>query len=469
MRRSVAGRNAPRRGACADVEFVDGAALCEIDDNDLTTDADGEVSLTVPDPIIEGTDTTVWIWTGRDGDEVGRSTDLFRLDVEPSTQTRSAVKAEITTGFRGSKARFGTTVTFTLQLKDAQGNSVSVGANGEGPAEWELVEELLEETDVDGDTADGSGERLLSKTPRTVRSDSRGRVTFSLSVADPDRSSVGQSRTRVFKLVPGTNAPTNVDVDWDNMSSGRSGGEVYYLEFSDALPVLANSVVSVTVADPYKDAPTSGSVRNSVTVSVFDEYGEALTAATVTLVSDSDDSTVSSGSVSVGRSGVRRFSYSYSGDGYEVETLTATVDPDGTGSADSLDPKNAYMFWPALTEEIDTNSAKFAILFGDVEGNEIIVDTEAANAGGGWPVSQGGSETVPERVVYDSNDRFDVQGSGDAAPVPVSGIEAFETALAEFLAKTPESDAGVGACLEWSNYTGRSRNVAEFKLWTTCS
>ena len=457
------------RDTCADVDFVDGLYACEIDDSDLTTDADGEVSLTVPELVVDGTDTTVWIWTGRDGDEVGRGTDLLRLDIEPSEQAQAGVTAEISTGFRGSKVRFGTTVTFTVQLQDARGNDVSVGIDGERPAEWELVQELLREDGTpDGDSVDGN-ESVLSKTPRTVRSNSRGRVTFSLSVPDPNRGSVGDSRTRTFKLVPGTNAPSDVEVDGTlNMSSGRTDGDVYFLEFSDAAAVLANSVVTVTLSTPYINVPSSsGSVRNTATVSVVDEYGEALSAARVRLTG-SPDSSLGSQFHTVGRSGVRRFSYSYDGSGAEVEILTATVDPDGKTSTtgDEIE-KKAFMFWSDLTFDSDTNRAKHPILFGDTDRDEIIVDSDPDTAGGEWPVdTDNDPETVPERVEYDINDRFDVQGPDDTAPVAVSGIDAFERALAEYFAKTPKTDDGTGACLEWSNYDpGRSRAVTQFTLW----
>ena len=453
------------RRTCADVEFVDGSYLCEIDSSDLTTNNDGEVSLTVPEPILEGTDTTVWVWTGRDGDEVGRGTELFRLDIEPSAESQGATRAEISTAFRGTKARFGTTVTFTVQLQDSNGRDVSMGENGEGPAEFELIQELLQEARVaDGDP--DSDQEVLSKTPRTVRSDSSGRITFSMSVSDPSRVSTGDSRTRTFKLVPGDNAPSIFDVDEKlNESSGRSDGDVYYLEFSDAEPVLADAVVTLTTPNPYINAPSSGSARNTAVVSVHNEYGEALSAATVSLESDKSD--IPTRSLTVGRSGTRRFSYSYDGDGGVIETLTATVDPDGTSSTLPLDPVKAYVFWPVLTLERDTNGEMYVILFGDTDRDEIIVDIEPSNAGQEWPVNTPRDpETVPERVVYDTNDRFDVQGPDDAEPRPVSGIEAFERALAEFLAKTPTDDTGTGACLEWSNFR-RARDVTEFRLWRT--
>ena len=37
----------------------------------------------------------------------------------------------------------------------------------------------------------------------------------------------------------------------------------------------------------------------------------------------------------------------------EVETLTVTVDPDGsTSTSNDLAPVNAYVFWPYLTEPL---------------------------------------------------------------------------------------------------------------------
>ena len=464
------------RRECADVEFVDGAYLCEIDDSDLTTDNDGEVSLTVPETVSDGTDTTVWVWTGRDGDEVDRDTELFRLDIKPSEQARGATKAKISTAFRGSKAKFGSTITFTVQLQDSQGNDVSAGEDGEGPAEWDLIEEELQETGTPNGVVDG-GDTLRTRTsPRTERSDSSGRMTFSVRVTDPDRGSTGDSRTRTFRLVPGTNAPGTFDADSNlKRTQNRSGGEAYYLEFSDADPVLANSVVTLTTGNRYINAPLSSSARNTAVVSAFNEYGEALSAATVTL--DSDKSVITTQSFTVGRDGIHRFSYSYDGFGIEIETLTATVDPDGSTSTinDRIEAKE-HVFWPDLTGDFDSrdintlDDGKAVILFGDTDRDEIIVDTNSDPADEAWPIGSSSSDpaTVPERVEYDDNDRFDVQRSGDTEPRAVSSIEAFERALAEVLAVSSDSDEGTGACLEWSDFR-RARDTAVIRLWTDCS
>ena len=464
---------------CDGVDFVNGAFLCEIDSADLTTDDDGEVSLDVPDPILDGTDTTVWVWTGRDGDEVDRRTDLVRLDVEPSAQARAATQVKISTPFKGSKARFASTVSLTVQLQDSEGRNVGVGVDGATPAEWELVEELLAETGtVDGITANSS--ELLSRTPRTVRSDSSGRFRFSISVSDPNRSSTGDSRTRTFKLVPGANAPSNVEVEGNfKLSSGRPNAEeVYYLEFSDAPAVLARAVVTVTPTVRYLNAPSRGSARNSVDVSVFDEYGVAISAARASLNSDVA-ADIPTGFLAIGRDGERQLSYSYDRFVGEVETLTVTVDLDGrTSTLEDQVTRTAHVFWPVLTvaessTDLSDGATRKTILFGDTGRNEIIVDVEDDPAGSNdWPLGSDPANdpaTVPERVEYDSNDRLDVQGPTDSAPRPAS-LDEFERALAEYLTVTPEDDSGTGACLEWSNYDSRrSRVEAEIKLWHTCS
>ena len=447
------------RRACADVQFVDGDYLCEIDSSDLETDNDGEVSLTVPETILDGVDTTVWVWTGRNGDEVDRGTDLFRLDVEASAQTRGATQTKISTRFKGSKAKFGTTVSVTVQLQDAQGRDVSVGTDGERPAEWEFFEEVLEEASASVDGIEDAGEDLIERTPvRTLRSDSNGRVTFSLSVRDP--VSVA-SRTKTFSLVEKTNAPTAVIVEGGlTKTASRPGGEVYYLEFSDTPPVLADAVVTVTFPNPYINVFSSGSVRNVAVVSVHDEYGEALSAATVSLAGGTS-SDITTQTFTVGRDGVHRFSYSYSGNGGEVETLTATVDPDGSGTDGVPKDVVGYMFWAGLANRDGGDGVKYTILFGDTDQDEIIVDANRTNDGNAWPA---GGNTQPVTIEYDDNDRLDALGQSLRAGS--AGVEAFERALAEFFAKTPTSDAGTGACLEWANFN-RARDVADIKLFNT--
>ena len=455
------------RRACADVEFVDGAYLCEIDSSDLETGSDGEVSLTVPESILDGHDTTVWIWTGRHGDKVDRGTELFRLEVEASAQTRGAAQARISTRFKGSKAKFGATVSVTVQLQDAQGRNVGAGTDGERPAEWEFFEEVLEEATATVDGKVDAGEMLVEKTrSRTLRSDSDGRVTFSLSIRDPVRVA---SRTKTFSLVGTNNAPSAVVADENlKMTSGRTGGEVYYLEFSDAPPVLADAVVTVTFPTPYINVFSSGSFRNIAVVSVRDEYGEALSAAKVGLASSlASDTNITAKSFAVGRDGVHRFSYSYSGSGGVVETLTATVDPDGDASttnnltATGARPLTGHMFWAGLAPRDGGAGEKYAILFGDADRDEIVVDANDTDDGDDWPA---GGDTEPVTIEYDDNDRLDALGR--ALRAGSTGVDEFEEALAPFLAKTPTGDAGTGGCLEWANFN-RARDTAEIQLFET--
>ena len=452
------------RRACDEVQFVDGAYLCEIDTSDLETDNDGEVSLTVPETIPDGIDTTVWVWTGRNGDEVDRNTDLFRLDVEASARTRGAATTRISTRFKGSKAKFGSTVSITVQLQDAEGRDVSVGTDGERPAQWEFFEEELEETETVNGIREDNERRVELTRSSTLTSDSNGRVTFSLSVRDPVTVA---TRTRTFSLVGTANAPSDSAVSIDGnlkQTSGRPDGEVYFLEFSDEPPVLANAVVTVTFPNPYINVFSSGSIRNVAVVSVHDEYGEALSSATVSLQGGAT-SNITTQTFTVGRDGVHRFSYSYSGNGREVETLTATVDPDGNDStSNNLAPTDdrpltGHMFWAGLADR-HSGGAKYNILFGDTDRNEIIVDANDAPDGDGWP----GANTEPVTIEYDDNDRLDALGQ--AFREGSAGVDAFERVLAQFLAKTPTDDTGTGACVEWANFN-RARDTAEIELFDT--
>lgn len=446
------------RGDCSsEVKFADGAFACEIDSSDLATDNDGEVSLTVPPPIGAGTDTTMWVWTGVEGDTARQGrTDLVRLDVAPSEQPQGATTATISTTFRGSKARFGTTVSFTVQLQDANGNDASAGLDGQRPAEWTLTEELLQDATVDGNPDDASAVKF--RNTRAVRSDSRGQVRFSVSEQRIGSACTASSCTRTFKLAALSNAPAvAVNDDLVKRSSGRSDGDVYYLEFSSAAPVLANSVVTLTVANPYINVPDRGTVNNVAVVTVHNEYGEALSAATASLASSSTTN-LTTQRFTIGRDGLHRFNYRYDGLGAETETLTVTVDPDGSGSATDLSPdKTARVYWPVLTDTATTTPDKKYILFGDTSRNELIVDIGDS--------SYRPDSAEPETVVYDSAHRFDVQGANDSAPVAVNSIEDFEEALAAYLANSPETTA----CLEWSGYDpDRLHRVATFKLWRTC-
>jgi hypothetical protein len=288
-----------------------------------------------------------------------------------------------------------------------------------------------------------------------VRSDSRGKVTFSVSEHCISAATAG-SCTRTFKLTALSNAPdVAVNRDLVKRSAGRSDGDVYYLEFSRAAPALTNSVVTLTVPGPYINVPDRGDVANTAIVTVHNEYGEALSAATASLASDRTTN-LTAQRFTIGGDGLHRFNYRYDGIGGEVETLTVTVDPDGSGSAADLDPRTALVYWPVLTDTPATDGNKY-ILFGDTSRNELIVDM------GSSTYRTAGAE--PVRVVYDRDHRFDVQGANDLEPVAVNSIEDFEKALAAYLADSPETNA----CLQWSGYDpDRLHRVATFELWHTC-
>ncbi|MYH71921.1 MAG: S-layer homology domain-containing protein, partial [Acidimicrobiia bacterium] len=171
-------------GTCGQAVAADqSTGLCAIDETDPVTDRDGDVTVAVAGlrRIPQG-GAVVWVWTGQLDDTVSRSTELHRLDVAEGADIGIASETLVTTTLSAAKARFGSSVSYTFQLRDVVGN-VTHGVDGALPAQWRLSVAL---SGVSG---------LKNPDTRTLVSDSSGEASFSLSVDDPDPSSVGQQVT----------------------------------------------------------------------------------------------------------------------------------------------------------------------------------------------------------------------------------------------------------------------------------
>ena len=113
-------------GSCREVTniFVNkvGKWACEIDGTDLITGGSGDTTVDVGSTDTGGT--TVWAWTGeRRGRRLQDGTDPYRLDV-PEFVGRTPVQISVSTEHGGKKAHQGSTVTFTLQIQDIEGEAL---------------------------------------------------------------------------------------------------------------------------------------------------------------------------------------------------------------------------------------------------------------------------------------------------------------------------------------------------------
>ena len=376
---------------------------CEIDGTDPVTGRDGDARVAVTGlRRVPAGGATVWAWTGRDGDTVAAGTELFMFDVAEGADIGYATTTLVTTPFNARKVRFGGSVVYTLQLQDLIGN-VPTGVNGVDRAQWQLS------VQVDGQDPDMD----------PLVSSSTGRASFSISVDDPNPRTDDADVTVTYRLTAADNAPSAAATVLANGDPAATGT----LTFSDDAASIASGSATVTI-DARDYVYLSGG-STGVTVTVLDQYGLPFPGARVSLNNGAEATVNSSGS--------HRFSHQYSGPATgQTDTLTARY---GETSA-SIVGATAQLHWVADAGPSDDGTAR-AVLTGDVRRREIVVN----------------DGTGPVLLVYDGNDRFNLEGD----PTSMAG---FEAALAAALRlATP------GVELEWSNYLANSDSrVTEYDL-----
>ena len=403
-----AGRVFADDGTCDQAIKADrSAGLCEIDETDPATGSDGDVTVAVIGlrRVPEG-GAIVWVWAGQLDETLGRGTDRYRLEVAEGADAGIASETLVATTFKAAKARFGSSVTYILQLRDVVGN-VTHGIDGASPAQWKLSVDLTGAS-PDPDT-------------RTLVSDNGGEATFSLSVPDPDPTTVGQAVTATYTLSAADNAPPGLNTVRSDGSPAATGS----VTFSDAAASITEATVTIDTRDYIY--VSSRSVSNSATITVLDQYGSPISGAWVNLARDQTCSEVTSQDLQVDRRGSRRFAYEYSGPSGATETLTACYGPDSADS--SGDTKTVY--WTADAGRNGTGN----VVAGDVRRKQIVADADG-----------------PVMMVYDDNDRFNVRGEPTTMTV-------FEAELAAMLRR------GDQYLLEWSNYrVGQDDLITEYSL-----
>ena len=395
-------------GSCSSlVTDETGSRSCEIDVLDPVTGPDGDFTIGLG-PTDEQ-DVTVWAWTGALGDVI-RSGDDRLVSVEVSTQGVEATGAKVTNSLpeNATHARFGSTVTVTVQL---------VGVNGlravppEDGASYTIKREAFNQ--IDG-TADPGSSPLTQRTTETVEVDDTGKIEFILEGVDPESNDTGDTAADEilwrYTVTPSGDSP-QLDEPVEDVR----------VVFTDASPVattidLANQVKYLRAA-----RSSTRPVSNVVIATVTDQYGQPFRGARVELRSDTHAGFFSySGPVTTGSSGTARIGYQHSGTQGTRETLTASV----AGVSDTVD-----FLWavdPPAGSEVTTGGGTYEVLAADPQRNEIVVDLVAGF----------GTATV---VVYDGNDRFRLDGE-------IVSLSVFESVLANEL----DDDASI-LLLGWSS------------------
>ena len=443
------------------ISGVDMGDSCEIDSLDPATDADGNTQLEPLGNEQIGKGITVWVWSGDIGDEVDEDTDLVEFAQGPVVTPASASKTVVSpTQARTPRARFGSAVEFTAQLQyvDNRGTAeqeaddldkdTAVGLNGESRAEYSLTLAVYsgQATAVTVEAATGvlgltgAGGLVSRSSSETLKTDSDGKVNFSVTTSDPDPSPVSEDdyRTVVWVLTSGKNAPGTVNdkpatPTVDETASLSVGGYVVFAEEASAV-----SIVKVTAINGYAEAPRTGSSSNNgVVVTVLDQYqrpmrGQAINLSSSANQSEQDPVSVLPGARHTASTGSVRITYSYKNAAPAAELLTAEWNGDAAGEdSNCFDPTmpdpahrdrcgTALIYW-TLRTDIASSADAYPIVAGSLDNDEVVVDQDDV-----VPATGPNTAAIPWLVRYDDNDIF-VLGTNYV------DIEAFETALGKIL------------------------------------
>ena len=257
-----------------------GVGVCTIQLDDEVTESGGNVSVT-PGQITENT--VYWAWTADTGtrldwDVTGNvSMDNATVSNAASvtmTTVTAADAAMVTTSVSSdaegnNTVRYGTTVTVSIQIVDAQGNPL--GMANQAYSWW----------------AEGVHVPPTSQIPstgsRVVTTDSTGKATFTLSQADPNTATSGplaatnnNQTTWTYNImkVPTSSGPdvaANSDIGFTLSDVTGTGSIVFDDDPGRAL------AVGIELGRPWTMRPaTGGSARVAITGKVTDQYGSPL-------------------------------------------------------------------------------------------------------------------------------------------------------------------------------------------------
>ena len=488
---------------------------------------------------------TIFAWSGAVGDRASQE-DLFVS--EPANVLSSlneATKAVITGGVPGASSEdlgihvpMGASVTYTVQLRDTKGRPVgpSPNADGELPTFEVQVDTYTErehgdgtdhegyisgdinpdpddneETDDaavvptvgDGDEDNGveafMGDDFTRRRYRHVPNEN-GQFTFTISA--PDRQRHQNNPDKVIRVFIRRDNPENHNLDIVDMTNAMGMPATGADATGDAVQLhdVRFSDNDSTARRIKVDGPDwrlrSVRNRNSITVSVHDQYGNLYRAGdhevqvtdtvntddfpgeipgpfgTETTAADTDPTL--RGGYGIGTSGSRPIGYTHHGTvplaqmlslqlrlpgvlgtlddtNTDADETESSVAPETTGRGSASDT----IYW-ADRGRVNNNTAGEPLLLGDPAANELLVNVAAY---------VDGSEVSPVAYPYGTDDEFIVEGQ-------VVNIEQFEEILAQInnpmgsiSIVAPSSDTNPGTTLSWVGYDfNRPRDGASWSI-----
>ena len=381
-----------KSGRCTgSVTPVEGTRACVVDSSDRATTSSGNVvtALEVGDVYA----LRVWAWAGRNGElydnDSGRAT---VLDVKvPRVATALEVSDDMHPTAR--KLHFGSTVTFTFQLVDDDGEPVRrAGVELSVDVERSRNGRTLGRFTIDRETSsDGSAEIMVHHTDPSEDPGDIAQVDVDVrDIGDlevSDRTTVG--------LVANDGNTRDALLDWSD-EPGQP------------------TAIRLLLSSEYRVASSQGTgVRNTVRARVSDQYGSGLAGETITFTSSDGDVVPSSIDRTTNMGGVATRYYQRDSDSGATEVLTARY---------GVLVATARQYWAAKVPAGTSGSGQVAVV--DTANNAAVVLS--------------GNEVW--LVEYDDDDRFQI----GSEVVSIAAFEHFLTVGDVLTFETADSADGTG-------------------------
>ncbi len=280
-----------------------GASACLMELGDEVTEPDGNLTVQV-DPITEPS--TFWVWSGDVGDKLDWDDSGLSRDNTVASNAASVTVGTITVPSTamvslsipkdaqdGKTARYGTSVTVTIQLLDSK--NMPIGVSGMS-YQWSAIG--LHDPTGNDRVIPGIGTRV-------VTTDSNGRASFTLTQADPDTDATrdrgsdnddaNDLTTWSYTITPAGSASggastglvPNAGIEFSVAANGTGTGDVVF----DDDP-SSEEKVTIELQRSWTQLPAGATAGTrlgvGVTGKVVDQYGNAMRGAPIYFDVDGD-------------------------------------------------------------------------------------------------------------------------------------------------------------------------------------
>ena len=336
-------------GACNTantVQLGNTGTECAVDLGDTSTNALGNLTVTVNGTAGEATNGTTWTYwahtgavgTAYDNDSPSNSTSISSstsatvTTCTDSTSTSAAIDSDM----GGDLVPYGTTITVTCQLEV----STATGTDVAMPLSLiTVVDTMAQNTDdgvgIDGD--DGGANDASSVVTTLLYTDAAGTATYSYTAADPSTAAATHRTEHTVVFTPTTiGGATTVNTQFDDN------------------PALYQSVA--LALGSYYGAGLLAGVSRSATATVRDQYGNGVASQTVTFENTggttpftqdvtrvSDSSGVATlGYTSTQTASVANVVYAYLDTGFDTARDAAGFASDGLNNANEISATKTF-------------------------------------------------------------------------------------------------------------------------------